>query len=67
VELLRKLLSGEIKTRGWRNVVQTRSFPEMVGVKFRRYQHRESRRREGLRVHRERTTPCRTGSLSTRM
>ena len=30
VEMLRKLLEGEIKTRGRKNVVQARSFAEML-------------------------------------
>ena len=30
VELLRKLLNGEIKLRGKRNVVQARSFAELL-------------------------------------
>jgi type I restriction enzyme R subunit len=40
VELLRKLLSGEIKTRGKRNVVAARSFAEMLEQAIRRYQNR---------------------------
>jgi type I restriction enzyme R subunit len=40
VELLRKLLDGEIKTRGRRNVVQARSFAEMLAEAIRRYQNR---------------------------
>ncbi len=40
VELLRKLLSGEIKTRGRKNVVQARSFSEMLEQAIRRYQNR---------------------------
>jgi len=40
VELLRKLLSGEIKTRGRKNVVQARSFAEMLEEAIRRYQNR---------------------------
>ena len=40
VELLRKLLAGEIKTRGRRNVVQARSFAELLEQALRRYQNR---------------------------
>jgi type I restriction enzyme R subunit len=40
VELLRKLLSGEIRTRRQRNVVQARSFAEMLEHSLRRYQNR---------------------------
>ena len=40
VELLRKLLSGEIRTRRRKNVVQARSFAEMLEVALRRYQNR---------------------------
>lgn len=40
VELLRKLLTGEIKTRGRKNVVQARSFAEMLEEAIRRYQNR---------------------------
>jgi type I restriction enzyme R subunit len=40
VELLRKLLSGEIKTRLKRNVVQSRSFAEMLERSIRKYQNR---------------------------
>jgi len=40
VELLRKLLSGEIKTQGRKNVVQARSFMEMLEEAIRRYQNR---------------------------
>ncbi len=40
VELLRKLLSGEIKTRGRKNVVQARSFSEMLEQAIRKYQNR---------------------------
>lgn len=40
VELLRKLLSGEIKTRSRKNVVQARSFAEMLEQAVRRYQNR---------------------------
>ena len=40
VELLRKLLLGEIKARGRHNVVQARSFAEMLEEAIRRYQNR---------------------------
>jgi len=40
VELLRKLLSGEIRSRGRKNVVQARSFAEMLEQAIRRYQNR---------------------------
>ena len=40
VELLRKLLAGEIKTRGQRNVVQARSFAERLEQSIRKYQNR---------------------------
>ncbi|MCJ7484050.1 MAG: type I restriction endonuclease subunit R [Thermodesulfovibrionales bacterium] len=40
VELLRKLLSGEVKTRMKRNVVQARSFAELLEQTVRRYQNR---------------------------
>jgi HsdR family type I site-specific deoxyribonuclease len=40
VELLRKLLSGEIKMRSRRNVVQGRSFAELLEQVVRKYQHR---------------------------
>jgi type I restriction enzyme R subunit len=40
VELLRKLLSGEIRLRGRKNVVQARSFAEMLEQALRRYQNR---------------------------
>jgi type I restriction enzyme R subunit len=40
VELLRKLLSGEIRTRRRKNVVQARSFAEMLEEALRRYQNR---------------------------
>jgi len=40
VELLRKLLSGEIKNRRRKNVVQARSFAEMLEEALRRYQNR---------------------------
>ncbi|MGP9810988.1 type I restriction endonuclease subunit R [Rhodopseudomonas sp. NSM] len=40
VELLQKLLKGEIKTRSRRNLVQARAFSEMLEQALRRYQNR---------------------------
>ncbi len=40
VEMLRKLLEGEIKTRGRKNVVQARSFSEMLENALKKYQNR---------------------------
>jgi type I restriction enzyme R subunit len=40
VELLRKLLAGEIRTRSRRNVVQARSFAELLERAIRKYQNR---------------------------
>lgn len=40
VEMLRKLLKGEITSRRRRNVVQARSFAEMLETTIRRYQNR---------------------------
>ena len=40
VELLRKLLQGELATRRRKNVVQARSFSEMLEQSLRRYQNR---------------------------
>jgi len=40
VELLQKLLAGEIRNRRRRNVVQARSFAEMLEQSLRRYQNR---------------------------
>jgi len=40
VELLQKLLKGEIKTRSRRNVVQARSFAELLERAIRKYQNR---------------------------
>jgi type I restriction enzyme, R subunit len=40
VELLRKLLAGELSTRWRKNVVQARSFLEMLEQAMRRYQNR---------------------------
>ncbi len=40
IELLQKLLKGEIKARGKRNVVQARSFAELLEQAVRKYQNR---------------------------
>jgi type I restriction enzyme R subunit len=40
VELLRKLLTGEIRSRSRRNVVQARSFADLLEQSLRRYQNR---------------------------
>ena len=40
VELLQKLLKGEIKNRSRRNIVQARSFAEMLEQAIRKYQNR---------------------------
>ena len=40
VELLRKLLAGEIRSRGRRNLVQARSFEKLLDQALRRYQNR---------------------------
>ncbi len=40
LELLRKLLNDEIKTRSKKNLVQSRSFAEMLGKSVRAYQNR---------------------------
>ena len=40
VELLRKLLTGELSTRRSKNVVQARSFAEMLELTIRKYQNR---------------------------
>jgi type I restriction enzyme R subunit len=40
VEMLRKLLEGEIKTRGRKNIVQARSFAEMLEESLKRYRNR---------------------------
>ncbi|MCC6193723.1 MAG: type I restriction endonuclease subunit R [Burkholderiales bacterium] len=40
VELLQKLLKGELRTRGRKNVVQARSFADMLEQTIRRYQNR---------------------------
>ena len=43
VEVLRKLLDGEIRTRRKKNVVQARSFAQMLEQSIRRYQNRSIR------------------------
>jgi type I restriction enzyme, R subunit len=40
VEMLRKLLDGEIKARGRKNVVQSRSFAELLETAIKKYQNR---------------------------
>ncbi len=40
VELLQKLLKGELATRGRKNIVQARSFAQMLEETIRRYQNR---------------------------
>ena len=40
VEMLQKLLKGEIRARGKRNVVQARSFAELLEQSVRKYQNR---------------------------
>jgi len=40
IETLRKLLEGEIRARGQKNIVQARSFAEMLENAIRRYQNR---------------------------
>lgn len=40
VEMLRKLLEGEIKARGRKNVVQARSFAELLDNAIKKYQNR---------------------------
>jgi type I restriction enzyme R subunit len=40
VELLQKLLAGEIRTRSRRNIVQARSFTEMLEQSLRKYRNR---------------------------
>ena len=39
VELLQKLLKGEIRTRRKHNVVQARAFAELLEAALRKYQH----------------------------
>ncbi len=45
VELLQKLLKGELAVRRRKNVVQARSFAEMLEQTLRRYQNRPSKPR----------------------
>jgi type I restriction enzyme R subunit len=45
VELLQKLLKGELSARRRKNVIQARSFAEMLEQTMRRYQNRAMRRR----------------------
>jgi type I restriction enzyme R subunit len=40
VELLQKLLRGEIRTRSRRNIVESRSFAALLGAALRKYQNR---------------------------
>ena len=40
VEMLRKLLDGEIKTQGRKNIIQARSFAELLENAIRKYQNR---------------------------
>jgi len=40
IELLRKLLEGEIRTRHRKNIVQARSFAELLEASIRKYQNR---------------------------
>ncbi len=40
IEMLRKLLEGELKSRGRKNIVQSRLFSEMLENSIRRYQNR---------------------------
>jgi type I restriction enzyme, R subunit len=40
IEMLRRLIDGEIKTRSRRNIVQARSFAEMLEKTIRKYQNR---------------------------
>ena len=49
VELLEKLLRGEVSTRRRKNVVQARSFAEMLEQTLRRYQNRGDRGSAGHR------------------
>ncbi|MEJ5309969.1 MAG: type I restriction endonuclease subunit R [Anaerolineae bacterium] len=57
VETLRKLLEGEIKTRRQKNIVQARSFAEMLEQTIRRYQNRAI---EAIAVIEEMITLART-------
>ena len=49
IELLQKLLQGEVATRRRKNVVQARSFSEMLEQSLRRYQNRSDRGGSGHR------------------
>ena len=49
VELLQKLLTGELATRRRKNVVQARSFADMLEQTIRRYQNRAIEGRPGHR------------------
>ena len=40
VEMLRKLIEGDIRVRGRKNIVQARSFAELLGAAIRKYQNR---------------------------
>ena len=40
MEMLRKLLAGEIRTRGQKNVVQARFFAELLENAIKKYQNR---------------------------
>lgn len=40
MEMLRKLLAGEIRMRGQKNVVQARSFAELLENAIKKYQNR---------------------------
>ena len=62
VELLQKLLTGELATRRRKNVVQARSFADMLDQTIHRYQNRANRDRPGHRGtdrHRPRTARSR--------
>ena len=48
VELLRKLLAGEIRSRSRRNVVQARSFADLLEQSLRRYQNRAIETAQGI-------------------
>jgi type I restriction enzyme, R subunit len=49
VELLQKLLKGEINTRSRRNVVQAKKFSDLIEASLRRYQNRAHRNSPGDR------------------
>ena len=49
MELLQKLLKGELAVRWQKNVVQARSFAEMLEQTIHRYQNRALRLRRSLR------------------